>query len=313
MPERLGRGTCERWFELTERAARAAARPTTSSATSSSRRWSAPGRSSSSGSRPTWRRRCARPSATRTGSSRTREWEAAVTRLLPRAVRATRRSSPSFEPFVARVARGGRARGARPAGAEADRARGSPTSTRATSSRYRALVDPDNRRPVDWDWHQAMLQRLMGGSPPVAETRKLFLILRLLGLRARRPGAVRRARYEPLDAGPDVCAFVRGGEVLVAVAVRGTRRRRRRCSRIRRAAAGATCCAARSARSARARASRDWSASTGSPCSSGCSRRRRTVRYTRSDPIAACDELAAQRPEPRTRRAWRGGCNKPSA
>ena len=39
---------------------------------------------------------------------------------------------------------------------------------------FRALVDPDNRRPVDWDWRQAMLRRLMGGSPPDAATRKLF-------------------------------------------------------------------------------------------------------------------------------------------
>jgi (1->4)-alpha-D-glucan 1-alpha-D-glucosylmutase len=84
---------------------------------------------------------------------------------------------------------------------------------------YRALVDPDNRRPVDWDWRQAMLRRLMGGSVPVTETRKMFLILRLLGLRARRPEPF-SGPYEPLDAGSDVCGFVRGGEVLVAVAVR---------------------------------------------------------------------------------------------
>ena len=31
---------------------------------------------------------------------------------------------------------------------------------------FRALVDPDNRRPVDWEWRQAMLARLSGGSPP---------------------------------------------------------------------------------------------------------------------------------------------------
>ena len=49
--------------------------------------------------------------------------------------------------------------------------------------------------------------------------------------------AVRRpspAAYEPLDAGEDVCAFTRGGEVLVAVAVRGELdgfRRRRRVER----------------------------------------------------------------------------------
>ncbi|MHB1243381.1 MAG: hypothetical protein ACYC1P_08290, partial [Gaiellaceae bacterium] len=41
-----------------------------------------------------------------------------------------------------------------------------------------------------------------------------------LALRARRPPAFAGA-YEPLDAGDDVCAFTRGGEVLVAVALRG--------------------------------------------------------------------------------------------
>jgi (1->4)-alpha-D-glucan 1-alpha-D-glucosylmutase len=85
---------------------------------------------------------------------------------------------------------------------------------------YRALVDPDNRRPVDWDWRQAMLRRLMGGSPPDEETWKMFLILRLLGLRARRPEVFASGGYEPLDAGGDVCAFTRGDQVLVAVLVR---------------------------------------------------------------------------------------------
>ncbi len=84
---------------------------------------------------------------------------------------------------------------------------------------YRALVDPDNRRDVDWQWRQAMLRRLMGGSPPDRETWKLFLILRLLGLRARRPEVFAHGDYEPLAAGSDVCAFLRGGLVLVAVAI----------------------------------------------------------------------------------------------
>jgi (1->4)-alpha-D-glucan 1-alpha-D-glucosylmutase len=84
---------------------------------------------------------------------------------------------------------------------------------------FRALVDPDNRRPVDFDWRQAMLRRLMGGAAPDGETRKLFVTLRLLGLRARRPEPF-TGTYEPLDAGPSTCAFVRGGDVLAAVAVR---------------------------------------------------------------------------------------------
>ncbi len=84
---------------------------------------------------------------------------------------------------------------------------------------FRALVDPDNRRPVDFDWRQAMLRRLMGGGTPDDETRKLFVTMRLLGLRARRPEPF-AGSYEPLDAGPSTCAFVRSGDLLVAVAVR---------------------------------------------------------------------------------------------
>jgi (1->4)-alpha-D-glucan 1-alpha-D-glucosylmutase len=86
----------------------------------------------------------------------------------------------------------------------------------------RALVDPDNRRPVDWDWQEAMMRRLQGGSPPDDETRKLWLCAQLLGLRIRRPAAFEPgADYTPLDAGPSTVAFTRGAdEVLVAVAVR---------------------------------------------------------------------------------------------
>jgi (1->4)-alpha-D-glucan 1-alpha-D-glucosylmutase len=82
---------------------------------------------------------------------------------------------------------------------------------------YRALVDPDNRRAVDWGWRQAMLQRVMGGSPPVTETRKLFLILRLLGLRARKPEIFAVGSYEALEAGAGACAFVRAGRMMIVV------------------------------------------------------------------------------------------------
>lgn len=85
---------------------------------------------------------------------------------------------------------------------------------------FYALVDPDNRRPVDWRWHQAMLSRLQGGSRPDAQTRKLWLTMRLLQLRIRRPRVFAGGGYEPLEAGDDVVAFLRGDEVLVAVAVR---------------------------------------------------------------------------------------------
>ena len=45
---------------------------------------------------------------------------------------------------------------------------GVPDIYQGDELRYRALVDPDNRRPVDWRWRQAMLRRLMGGAPPDA-------------------------------------------------------------------------------------------------------------------------------------------------
>jgi (1->4)-alpha-D-glucan 1-alpha-D-glucosylmutase len=78
---------------------------------------------------------------------------------------------------------------------------------------YLALVDPDNRRPVDWE----LRRRLLGSADAPA---KLALIRTTLALRARRPAAFSGA-YEPLEAGADTCAFTRGREVLVAVAVRG--------------------------------------------------------------------------------------------
>ncbi|MDQ3067187.1 MAG: malto-oligosyltrehalose synthase, partial [Actinomycetota bacterium] len=78
---------------------------------------------------------------------------------------------------------------------------------------YLALVDPDNRRPVDWEsrWRQLSV------AEPVP---KFDLIRRTLALRARRAAAF-AGSYEPLEAGEDVCAFTRGGEALVAVALRG--------------------------------------------------------------------------------------------
>jgi len=77
-----------------------------------------------------------------------------------------------------------------------------------------ALVDPDNRAPVDWE----LRRRALGAPEPNS---KLDVIRRTLSVRRERPSAF-AGDYAPLDAGPDVCAFVRGGEICVAVAVRGT-------------------------------------------------------------------------------------------
>ncbi len=145
------------------------------------------------------------------------DWEEAVRRFT-RSLYTDEAFLADFEPFARRV------------GAVGERASlgqlvlkltapGIPDMYEGDELAFRALVDPDNRRPVDFDWRQAMLRRLMGGASPDAETRKLFVTLRLLGLRARRPEPF-AGTYEPLDAGTSTCAFVRGGDVLVAVAVR---------------------------------------------------------------------------------------------
>ncbi len=85
-----------------------------------------------------------------------------------------------------------------------------------------SLVDPDNRRPVDWDARRQALADLRAGAEPARETMKLHVIARALELRTRRPEAFAGA-YAPVAAGPDLCAFTRGddGEVLVVVALRG--------------------------------------------------------------------------------------------
>jgi (1->4)-alpha-D-glucan 1-alpha-D-glucosylmutase len=121
-----------------------------------------------------------------------------------------------FEQFVPRLAEAGDAYALRQLVLKLT-APGVPDIYQGDELPYRALVDPDNRRPVDWGWQQAMLRRVMGGSPPTAHTRKLLITMRLLGLRARRPRALALGGYEPLDAGPAGCVFARGGEVLVAV------------------------------------------------------------------------------------------------
>jgi (1->4)-alpha-D-glucan 1-alpha-D-glucosylmutase len=83
-----------------------------------------------------------------------------------------------------------------------------------------SLVDPDNRRPVNWARRRELLEGVRRGAPPDDETRKLWLIVRALTLRASRPDAF-DGSYTPLQAGSDAVAFLRQGVVLVAVRLRG--------------------------------------------------------------------------------------------
>jgi (1->4)-alpha-D-glucan 1-alpha-D-glucosylmutase len=77
------------------------------------------------------------------------------------------------------------------------------------------LVDPDNRRQIDWSRHFRAIRE----DSPRRETMKFHLIRRVLRLRAELPEAFFGA-YEPLDLGPDRVGFVRGGRVRVVVPLR---------------------------------------------------------------------------------------------
>ncbi len=85
-----------------------------------------------------------------------------------------------------------------------------------------ALVDPDNRRPVDFAARRRVLDDVLTGEAPTPETAKLHLIHTALALRGRHEEAFgRTGAYTPLDAGDRCVAFTRGiAEVLVLAPVR---------------------------------------------------------------------------------------------
>lgn len=90
-----------------------------------------------------------------------------------------------------------------------------------------ALVDPDNRRPVDYDARRALLGDAIGCTATEAWDRrdeglpKLWLLHRLLDLRHRRPEAFIGAAYRPIEASgaraASVVAFARGDAVVAVV------------------------------------------------------------------------------------------------
>ena len=125
-----------------ERAAARRRRPTTPArSTWSSRRSSAPGRSSAERLRPTSRRRCARPRS-HTGWAEPDEALRGGGAPASRGPLRVRGASPDDFERLRRARRAARrARGARPDAAQADLPRACPTSTRATSS------GPRPRRP----------------------------------------------------------------------------------------------------------------------------------------------------------------------
>jgi len=105
---------------------------------------------------------------------------------------------------------------------------GVPDLYQGTEVWEESLVDPDNRRPVDYTRRRALLDSLAGAGPEAALARdadggpKLWLIHRVLAHR-RRHSAVYGlgSGYEPLNsAGPrssNIVAFTRNGALAVVV------------------------------------------------------------------------------------------------
>jgi (1->4)-alpha-D-glucan 1-alpha-D-glucosylmutase len=144
-----------------------------------------------------------------------RTWEARVERFCTRLLE----HPPfleDFEPFAAEVA----ARGSRAAIGQTLlklTCPGVPDIYQGDELELLELVDPDNRRPVDWKRRIAALAEQRAGASPTLETAKLHLIVAALALRARRPGAF-SGSYASAAAGPTVCSFTRGNnDVLVVV------------------------------------------------------------------------------------------------
>jgi len=105
---------------------------------------------------------------------------------------------------------------------------GVPDVYQGTEVWEESLVDPDNRRPVDYARRRALLDDLAGAGPEAALARdadggpKLWLIHRVLGHRRRHPAVYGPdSGYEPLSsAGPrssNLVAFTRNNGLVVVV------------------------------------------------------------------------------------------------
>ena len=114
---------------------------------------------------------------------------------------------PRFEAFAARVAEAGRRISLAMTLLKLT-VPGVPDLYQGDELESLSLVDPDNRRPVDFE----LRRRLLASNAPPA---KLRLVHDALALRALGP-------YEPIEAGPAVCAFRRGDDVVVAAVVHGS-------------------------------------------------------------------------------------------
>jgi (1->4)-alpha-D-glucan 1-alpha-D-glucosylmutase len=104
---------------------------------------------------------------------------------------------------------------------------GVPDIYQGTELWDRSLVDPDNRRPVDYDERRRLLEKVRGAlaaevmESPDDGALKLWLTHRTLDVRRRLPECFEGGSYEPLPAAggcaANVVAYVRGERVAVIV------------------------------------------------------------------------------------------------
>ena len=86
-----------------------------------------------------------------------------------------------------------------------------------------SLVDPDNRRPVDYAKRRAMLDSVRNADRKTMLRRwldgrvKMFTTVMALDVRNRHAETFRRGAYRAIDGGANICAFLRGDDVVVAV------------------------------------------------------------------------------------------------
>jgi len=84
-----------------------------------------------------------------------------------------------------------------------------------------SLVDPDNRRPVDYELRRRLLEKSQAAATPNGSDAKLYLTWKALALRKQEEGLFREGRYIPLTASGEksahIVAFAREHEGRTAI------------------------------------------------------------------------------------------------
>ena len=204
---------------------------TATPSTCCTRRWSGPGPSTPRGRRRSWPRRSGRPRSTPPGPIPHPGYDEAVSAFVA-AVLADREFVADLESFLAghRLVELGRVSSLAQMTLLLT-CPGIPDLYQGTEVWDLSLVDPDNRRPVDYAARGRLLDALAGAGPEAALARadeggpKLWLIHRLLGHRRRCPDAYGPGSgYQPLPVSGaragHVVAFTRtGGQAAPGLAV----------------------------------------------------------------------------------------------